>query len=223
MNLPRPLKAHIDRTEKIKWKELHTDKGLNFLEWVHTYVLGVSRGALRQHKETSWWNASVKDLVNSKRDAFKKWQKTNLEKDRLEYKCLKKIAKTAVAQSMARSREEFYSKLEHAENDIVLTSDNAKDLQETLNQWVAQIEDHGLRISRSKTEYLECDYGGTEEVDHHPVKQALKIPDRPRGRGRPPATWWSNMQKEIQCENLCTQTSQNRDLWRKRTRRPDPR
>ncbi|KAL4713181.1 hypothetical protein ACJJTC_018826 [Scirpophaga incertulas] len=124
MNLPRPLKAHIDRTEKIKWKELHTDKGLNFLEWVHTYVtndkdcnksadqmwtdfekscidqaktvLGVSRGALRQHKETSWWNASVKDLVNSKRDAFKKWQKTNLEKDRLEYKCLKKIAKTAI-------------------------------------------------------------------------------------------------------------------------------
>ncbi|XP_050350399.1 uncharacterized protein LOC126773490 [Nymphalis io] len=49
-------------------------------------------------------------------------------------------------------------------DDIVLVAKNAQNLQETLNRWVTQIENHGLRISRSKTEYFECDYGGSEET-----------------------------------------------------------
>lgn len=49
-------------------------------------------------------------------------------------------------------------------DDIVLVSKTAKERQETLNQWVTQIERHGLRICRSKTEYLEDDYGGIAEM-----------------------------------------------------------
>ncbi|XP_063382160.1 uncharacterized protein LOC134668649 [Cydia fagiglandana] len=145
MTLPKPIKTHIDRTESIKWKELHTAKGSQFLEWVATYVvddmeankpgnqmwdnfqqvclkkaratLGVSRGGLRLNKETSWWNESVKDLIKAKREAFKLWQKSDLEEDRREYKNHKKIAKSAVAHSIAKSREDFYDKLEKAETE----------------------------------------------------------------------------------------------------------
>lgn len=145
MRLPSPIRTHSDRTESIKWKELHTNKGSQLLEWAHTYVLddvegdkpanqmwadfeklclgkaketlGVSRGALRRSRETSWWNEGVKDLIAAKRDAFKMWQKSNLEEDRLEYKSLKKIAKSAVAQSIAKSREDFYNRLENAKDE----------------------------------------------------------------------------------------------------------
>lgn len=37
--------------------------------------------------------------------------------------------------------------------------------------------------------------------DENSAKKTLYILDRPRGRGIPPATWWSNIQKEIQQEN----------------------
>ncbi|XP_047996392.1 craniofacial development protein 2-like [Leguminivora glycinivorella] len=145
MTLPKPIKMHIDRSESIKWKELHTPKGSQFLEWAANYViedmeenksgsqmwddfqhiclknakasLGISRGGLRLNKETSWWNESVKDLIKAKRKAFKLWQKSSLEEDRLEYKNHKKIARSAVAQSIAKSREDFYDKLEQAETE----------------------------------------------------------------------------------------------------------
>ncbi|KAL0809484.1 hypothetical protein ABMA28_011031 [Loxostege sticticalis] len=251
-------------------------------------------------------------------------------------------------------------------DDIELGSDNAHDLQKKLDSWVDKIESHGLRVSRSKTEYMVCNFGGAADVDHtisidkkplpkvqtfkylgsviasdanvekdidhrvntawmkwrslsgvlcdpkmpikikgkiyktvvrpammygsecwtikkaheqklhttemkmlrwaggvtrldkvrneyvrgsfgvapiaekmresrlrwyghimrrdenHPVRRALSIPERPKGRGRPPATWWSNVQNEIRKQNLEPQTTRSRTLWRKCTRRPDP-
>ncbi|XP_049886453.1 craniofacial development protein 2-like [Pectinophora gossypiella] len=145
MCLPKRIRTYVDRTESIKWKDLHTSNGLRFSEWVHNYVtedietekpanqrwsdfetlcvekakaiMGISRGALRQNKDAAWWNESAKDLIKAKRDAFKVWQKSKLEEDRLEYKSLKKTAKIAVAQSMAKSRQRLYEKLENAENE----------------------------------------------------------------------------------------------------------
>ncbi|KAL0892519.1 hypothetical protein ABMA27_015620 [Loxostege sticticalis] len=58
--------------------------------------------------------------------------------------------------------------------------------------------------------------------ENHPVRRALSIPERPKGRGRPPATWWSNVQNEIRKQNIEPQTTRSRTLWRKFTRRPDP-
>jgi len=43
-------------------------------------------------------------------------------------------------------------------DDIVLISDDVTLLQESLNKWKQALESNGLRISRSKTEYLHCPY-----------------------------------------------------------------
>ncbi|XP_063540231.1 uncharacterized protein LOC134749265 [Cydia strobilella] len=49
-------------------------------------------------------------------------------------------------------------------DDIVLVEKNSKELQQRFNQWLSAIERHGLRVSRTKTEFMECDFGGTEGV-----------------------------------------------------------
>ncbi|XP_047984410.1 uncharacterized protein LOC125224931 [Leguminivora glycinivorella] len=51
------------------------------------------------------------------REAFKNWQQTGLEEDHADYKSLKKIVKAAVAQTRAASNENFYQRLEKAENE----------------------------------------------------------------------------------------------------------
>jgi hypothetical protein len=43
-------------------------------------------------------------------------------------------------------------------DDIALVSDDITSLQESLNKWKEALESNGLRISRSKTEYLYCPY-----------------------------------------------------------------
>jgi len=43
-------------------------------------------------------------------------------------------------------------------DDIVLVSDDITSLQDSLNKWKEALESNGLRISRSKTEYLHCPY-----------------------------------------------------------------
>ena len=40
--------------------------------------------------------------------------------------------------------------------DIVLVSESLEELQERLELWKGLLEDYGLRVSRQKTEYLEC-------------------------------------------------------------------
>ncbi|XP_063547859.1 uncharacterized protein LOC134755320 [Cydia strobilella] len=60
--------------------------------------------------------------------------------------------------------------------------------------------------------------------DSHPVKTVLDInsTQRPRGRGRPPATWWYTVERDLKTQNIPLLTTQDRLAWRKRTRRPDP-
>ncbi|XP_063370241.1 uncharacterized protein LOC134658486 [Cydia amplana] len=43
-------------------------------------------------------------------------------------------------------------------DDIALVSKCAEDLQTTLTKWITTLENAGLRVSRSKTEHLECNY-----------------------------------------------------------------
>ncbi|XP_061711684.1 uncharacterized protein LOC133520980 [Cydia pomonella] len=43
-----------------------------------------------------------------------------------------------------------------------------------------------------------------------------------KGSGRPKSTWWSNIRNDLKNLNIEEQTTQNRPLWRKLTRRPDP-
>ena len=45
-------------------------------------------------------------------------------------------------------------------DDIVLVAESKQSLNARLEEWRVALEDKGLRISRSKTEYLYCDFSG---------------------------------------------------------------
>ncbi|XP_076047213.1 uncharacterized protein LOC143028728 [Oratosquilla oratoria] len=48
-------------------------------------------------------------------------------------------------------------------HDIVFVSESRDELQERLELWRGLLEDYGLKVSRQKTEYLECNV--TQEGD----------------------------------------------------------
>ncbi|XP_076892962.1 uncharacterized protein LOC143544855 [Bidens hawaiensis] len=48
-------------------------------------------------------------------------------------------------------------------DDIVLIAESKQDLNMRLEEWRSALESKGLKISRSKTEYLYCDFGGVND------------------------------------------------------------
>ncbi|XP_063625257.1 uncharacterized protein LOC134796993 [Cydia splendana] len=54
------------------------------------------------------------------------------------------------------------------------------------------------------------------------VKVALDIPTTKRGRGRPPATWLTTVQRDLKDLNIDADLALNRAEWRKRTGKADP-
>ncbi|XP_035841366.1 uncharacterized protein LOC110919430 [Helianthus annuus] len=67
-------------------------------------------------------------------------------------------------------------------DDIVLVADSKQSLNVRLEEWRAALEDRGLRISRSKTEYLYCDFSGVDNdediqitIDGQVVPQVTKF------------------------------------------------
>ncbi|XP_076920734.1 uncharacterized protein LOC143581941 [Bidens hawaiensis] len=50
-------------------------------------------------------------------------------------------------------------------DDIVLVAETKQSLNERLEEWRVALEDKGLRISRSKTEYLFCDFSGVGDSE----------------------------------------------------------
>ncbi|XP_076932153.1 uncharacterized protein LOC143597557 [Bidens hawaiensis] len=50
-------------------------------------------------------------------------------------------------------------------DDIVLVAETKQSLNERLEEWRVALEDKGLRISRSKTEYLCCDFSGVGDSE----------------------------------------------------------
>ncbi|XP_057538152.1 uncharacterized protein LOC130815681 [Amaranthus tricolor] len=49
-------------------------------------------------------------------------------------------------------------------DNIVLVVETKEEANSKLEEWRAVLEDRGLRISRRKTEYLQCDFSGTEPI-----------------------------------------------------------
>ena len=47
-------------------------------------------------------------------------------------------------------------------DDIVLIDESRSRLNETLEAWRATLESKGFKMSRNKTEYLECNFSGKE-------------------------------------------------------------
>ncbi|XP_047995668.1 uncharacterized protein LOC125233640 [Leguminivora glycinivorella] len=58
--------------------------------------------------------------------------------------------------------------------------------------------------------------------DEYVVKRALDLPEKKRGRGRPPSTWWTCMAKLLKTNNLPDPTTLDRMSWRTVIRRADP-
>ena len=50
-------------------------------------------------------------------------------------------------------------------NDIVLVAETSEEANAKLEEWRAVLEGKGLRISRTKTEYLRCNFSGNEQHD----------------------------------------------------------
>nr|XP_034838060.1 uncharacterized protein LOC117994277 [Maniola hyperantus] len=50
-------------------------------------------------------------------------------------------------------------------DDVVLISDSARELQEDLEKWRESLEQNGLRISRTKTEYMFCNFNPNALLD----------------------------------------------------------
>ncbi|KAK9070519.1 hypothetical protein SSX86_010921 [Deinandra increscens subsp. villosa] len=50
-------------------------------------------------------------------------------------------------------------------DDIVLVAESKRTLNERLEEWRVALESKGLRISRSKTEYLHCDFSGATNIE----------------------------------------------------------
>ncbi|XP_063629446.1 uncharacterized protein LOC134800816 [Cydia splendana] len=66
-------------------------------------------------------------------------------------------------------------------------------------------------------------YGHVMRRDQdHMTRAVMQIEEMKRGRGRPAATWKSTIEKDLKANNVDAGTTQNRLLWRTRTRRADP-
>ncbi|KAI5630734.1 hypothetical protein NE865_16553 [Phthorimaea operculella] len=145
-DLPKPIKTTVDRTPRIKWKELDNSKGEHLLGELKTYletdlneeynsaeeiwtkfehtcknkaksILGVSKGGLSTGKDPSWWSNDIKDTLANKKTLFKKWQSSQRVEDEDDYKEAKKHAKRCVAQERGKASESFYEKLENAKTE----------------------------------------------------------------------------------------------------------
>ena len=54
-------------------------------------------------------------------------------------------------------------------DDIVLVAESSKEANTKLDEWRAVLESTGLHISRTKTEYLRCNFSGKEQDDSQEV------------------------------------------------------
>lgn len=55
-------------------------------------------------------------------------------------------------------------------DDIVLTGESREELNEKVETWRQALETHGFRLSRSKTEYMECKFSGRQSATNMEVK-----------------------------------------------------
>ncbi|XP_046976367.1 craniofacial development protein 2-like [Vanessa cardui] len=142
MKLKRPIKIQTPKTERIKWQEIHSEKGSAFQEGIRNFmtenppgndspnttwskfenrcltlaknVLGISKGPPRNGKDSKWWNSATKENVAEKKRRFKIWQETGLDQDKELYKEAKKNARRTVAIEKDKADVNLYRRLELA-------------------------------------------------------------------------------------------------------------
>ncbi|XP_067135012.1 uncharacterized protein [Centruroides vittatus] len=66
-------------------------------------------------KEGWWWNENVQQVVQVKKEAKRKWDRSRTEEDRFAYKTAKREAKRVVAQAKAGAYANLYEELDTRE------------------------------------------------------------------------------------------------------------
>ncbi|KAK3553131.1 hypothetical protein QTP86_031709, partial [Hemibagrus guttatus] len=130
-------------------------------------VLGVSSGRRKEDKETWWWNEEVQDSIQRKRLAKKKWDMDRTEDNRQEYK-----------ESQRRVKREVSKAKQKAYDDIVICSESREQVEENLERWRFALERRGMKVSRSKTEYMcvnEREGSGTVRLQGEEVKKVQEF------------------------------------------------
>ena len=89
-------------------------------------VLGMTRGGPNKDRETWWWNDTVQESIQKKKEAKKRYDHTGNEDDKRDYAESRRDAKREVA----KAKEEAYSDLYHKLN----TKEGEKDLYRIAKQ-----------------------------------------------------------------------------------------
>ncbi|KAK3560323.1 hypothetical protein QTP86_006291 [Hemibagrus guttatus] len=138
-------------------------------------VLGVSSGRRKEDKEIWWWNEEVLDSIQRKRLAKKKCDMDRTEENRQEYKELQCRVKREV--SKAKQKTGVF-----LDNDvcrcIVICSESREQVEENLERWRFALERRGMKVSRSKTEYVcvnEREGSGTVRLQGEEVKKVQEF------------------------------------------------
>ncbi|XP_063358836.1 uncharacterized protein LOC134648275 [Cydia amplana] len=148
---------------------------------------------------------------------------------RMPIKVKGKVYKTAVRPAMMYGAECWAIKKAHEQKLHVA--------EMKMLRWAAGV----TRLDKVKNEYIRGSYKVapiTNKVtesrlrwyghvmrrpEDHVVRQALALPNREASRrGRPKATWWSTVTRDLERAQLTPKTTQDRRSWRMRTRRADP-
>uniref|UniRef100_A0A8D8YAF2 Craniofacial development protein 2 n=3 Tax=Cacopsylla melanoneura TaxID=428564 RepID=A0A8D8YAF2_9HEMI len=130
----------ISREEDVEtWWTVNSE----IIKRVGVKVMGMTSGkGAPENKESWWWNEEVQGMVKLKKVAWKKWDISGREEDRLEYQRAKKNAKRAVAVAKAKAIEEGYRDIENGEGERrLLRIAKAKDRESKDVTVIKQIKD----------------------------------------------------------------------------------
>ena len=80
-------------------------------------TLGRTKSERKKRRGPWWWNKDVRKVLKEKKLAFKRWQKSILEIDRVEYRLKRREAKRIIAIARRQGTQELYDELETKEGD----------------------------------------------------------------------------------------------------------
>ncbi|KAK3555309.1 hypothetical protein QTP86_014902, partial [Hemibagrus guttatus] len=91
-----------------------------------------------------------------KRLAKKKWDMDRTEENRQEYKELQCRVKRKVSKAKQKAYDELYARLDtrEGEKDLYSDSKSREQVEENLERWRFALERRGMKVSRSKIEYM---------------------------------------------------------------------
>ncbi|KAJ8737126.1 hypothetical protein PYW07_000397 [Mythimna separata] len=156
-----------DRSINERWNEI-----AGCIRQAAKDILGETSGKGTIDRDTWWWSTEVQNVLKEKKRAFKEWQclepgNSNLKAvKKAEYDLLKKKAKKAVAIAKSKAQDKLYHTVDSPADQkelYRLTRMRERKTRDVCHvRCIKDIKSVGLKLSRTKTEYLFCDFGGLQ-------------------------------------------------------------